>query len=211
MDADVSLSSETIFDWNLCILCQLKKPNKKEKLRHSDDGCDTLADMLPKFAKKGLFNIHKFNCGESEDELRATLKAKKAKYHRECYLLYDQQHYNRLPPSPSEEEVEKSGPSCSKRSKRDSLPLGETICFLCNKSDTVLCAAGAKNASKFTVDKQHVEQMTAKLRSMVLYLDMESVFARISSGDVISNELYYHPSCYKQLVNNYNKKKTCCT
>ena len=64
----------------------MKKPNKKEKLRHSDDGCDTLADMLPKFAKKGLFNIHKFNCGESEDELRAALEAKKAKYQRECCM-----------------------------------------------------------------------------------------------------------------------------
>ena len=41
---------------------------------------------------------------------------------------------------------------------------------------------------------------------MVKALNNDSVLCLLSSGDVASNELYYHDSCYNKIRNEYNKK-----
>ena len=79
-----------------------------------------LVKMLPLFAKKGVFSLAKFRC--KEDQLAATFKARTAVYHRQCYLDYDQQHYDRIVVAEAKrkaEESDQSGPSTSKRNKRE--------------------------------------------------------------------------------------------
>ena len=73
------------------------------------------------------------------------------------------------------------------------------VCFICNKPDKNLCAAGVMHASKTAVDKQHVEDITEK--TMAIALDNKTVLAKLSSGDIVSNK-----SCYKDFVYKYNQK-----
>ena len=66
-----------------------------EKLRGTTAGRETLADMLPKLAETGLFNISKFQCGgtKKEDVYKKFVK-KEAKYHKKCYTQYDQNQFH---------------------------------------------------------------------------------------------------------------------
>ena len=80
-----------------------------------------------------------------------------------CYTQYDQDHFHRLPPPPMETV-------CSyifKTVQRDSLFLGVLKCFICNKPDTNLCAAGVMHASKTAVNK-HVKETTEKTKAMAI-------------------------------------------
>ena len=91
-----------------------------------------LAKMLPKFAGRGLFNISKFQCVSNEEEelikeLKKKFEEKDAKYHKTCYTSYDQFHFDHIA-SPLSKE--KDGPSSSKRTKRESIELGELRCFI---------------------------------------------------------------------------------
>ena len=42
------------------------------------------------------------------------------------------------------------------------------VCFICNKPDTNICAAGVMNAFKTAVDKQHVKETTEKIKTMAV-------------------------------------------
>ena len=79
-------------------------------------------------------------------------------------------------------------------------------CFNSNKPDKNLCAAGVMHASKPAVDKQHVKETTEKIKTMAIALDNKSILAKLSSGDIVLNELNYHKSCCKDFVNKYNQK-----
>ena len=41
---------------------------------------------------------------------------------------------------------------------------------------------------------------------MVFAMDNMSILTKLSSRDIVSNELNYHKSCYKDFVNKYNQK-----
>ena len=102
-------------------------------------------------------------------------------------------------------ESEEFRRTSSKRSKCVPLPL-DMVFFICNKPDTKFCAAGVKHASKAAVDKQHVKKTTEKTKTMATDLDNKPILAKLSSGDILSNELNYHKTCYKDFVNKYNQK-----
>jgi len=42
---------------------------------------------------------------------------------------------------------------------------------------------------------------------MALYLEDIRLLSKFSSGDVVSNELFYHKACYKTFFNRYKKAK----
>ena len=165
--------------------------------------------MLPKFAERGLFNISKFQCGgtKKKDVYHKFVK-KAAKYHKKCYTQYDQNHFHRfpLPAMEKSSESKEFGPKSLKRSKRVSLHLGQMVCFICNKPATNLCAARVMHASKTAADKQHVKETSEKINTIVIGLDNKPILAKLSSGDIVSNELNYQKSCYKDLAKKYNQK-----
>ena len=113
--------------------------------------------MLPKFAEKGVFSLSKFGCDKKD--LETTFQTKAAVYHRQCYLEYDQQHYDRLVASDrkrkenedaktANQNEEPQEPSC-KRTKRKPSSLGELKYYICELSDKSeeLHAAGAWHAT----------------------------------------------------------------
>ena len=79
-----------------------------------------------------------------------------------------------------------------KRPKRVSTELGELVCFICTEpgNDSNLCAARAWNAKTNKLDKTHVNEFTETIRNMALAIDNKIILAKLSSGDVSSNELY---------------------
>ena len=82
---------------------------------------------------------------------------------------------------------EEFGPTSLRLSKHDSLPLGEMACLICYKEDTSLCAAGVMHASKTAVDNRAI----VNIKTMVIALNNKPILTKLSSGDVISNELNY--------------------
>ena len=103
-------------------------------------------------------------------------------------------------------ESKEFGPKSLKRSKRVSLHLGQMVCFICNKPATNLCAARVMHASKTAADKQHVKETSEKINTIVIGLGNKPILAKLSSGDIVSNELNYQKSCYKDLAKKYNQK-----
>ena len=57
------------------------------------------------------------------------------------------------------------------------------------------------------VYRQHVDKISEQLRSMALFMNDLSVLSKLSSGDVASNELFYHSKCYKTFTNRYSAAK----
>ena len=146
--------------------------------------------------------LSKFQCGgtKKKDVYHKFVK-KAAKCHKKCYPQYDQNHFHRFPlPAMEKSSGSKEfGPKSLKRSKRVSLHLGQMVCFICNKPATNLCAARVMHASKTAADKQHVKETSEKINTTVIGLDNKPILAKLSSGDILSNELNYHKSCLKTL------------
>ena len=67
-----------------------------------------------------------------------------------------------------------------------------------------LCAVRVMHASKTAVNKQHVKKTTKKIKTMAM--DNKPILAKLSSGDIATNELNYHQFCYQDFVNKYNQK-----
>ena len=174
-----------------------------------------LAKMLPKFSERGLFNLSKFQCklnvvDDIEKQLIDSFIENDAKYHKSCYTTYDQCHFDQLSrkQDKSKSDLDNTGPSSSKRPKRETLDLGELKCFICEKPDVIknLCAAGTMHAKNISVKKQHVKDLTENIKKMASVLDNQIILSKFSCGDVASNELNYHKSCYIGFKNQYNSK-----
>ena len=68
------------------------------------------------------------------------------------------------------------------------------FCCWCSKKDidASLVPAGTYPATELTTKLNHMEDLTAKWIEMVTKSNHETVLRLLSSGDVPSNELYYH-------------------
>ena len=71
-------------------------------------------------------------------------------------------------------------------------------CCWCSKKDVDanLVPAGTYQATKLTTKSNHVKDLTAKWIEMATKLNHRHVLRLLSSGDVVSNKLYYHDKCY---------------
>ena len=106
--------------------------------------------------REGSLTSHNFNV-EVPKKWICTRNLSRRRHSTTNMLHYDQDHFHRSSPPPMETV-------CSyifKTVQRDSLFLGVLKCFICNKPDTNLCAAGVMQASKTAVNK-HVRKTTEK-------------------------------------------------
>ena len=62
------------------------------------------------------------------------------------------------------------------------------------------------HTSKIAVDKQHIKETKGKVKTMAIALGNKPILAKLSRGDIVSNGLNYHKSCYKDFVSKYNQK-----
>ena len=96
----------------------------------------------------------------------------------------------------------------SKRPRRNEpsakIRLGELKCLFCLKIDSEInfCAAGTMHATSKTC-QDHVEAFTEKIKLNSSKLGEAELSAKLSPGDLATNELFYHKSCLKQFNNRY--------
>ena len=97
-----------------------------------------------------------------------------------------------------------------KSENKNNEALGDFVCLFCKEkgSSKSLCAAGTYHATTSKNSLNHVKTFTDKLKTMALVLGNNHVLAKLSSGDIASNELYYHSNCYKRLLYDYQQSRT---
>ena len=83
--------------------------------------------------------------------------------------------------------------------------MGTLICIFYKHFDNVenLCAAGTLHATTKKVKLDHVTIFTEKLKSMAVEVGNNDVLPKLSSGDVASNEIFYHKICYRNFRTQY--------
>jgi len=184
-------------DWAKCCLCQV---DKKECLmspllnptKRVDDGYSQLGRNIPRFYSVNQLPINldpaRFDDGTGIEE---TLRSNKAQYHNSCRTLFNntklQRAERRSMPATDEDG---SSSSSSKVPRRSQVP--ETAeCFLCEEEGSDL-----KEAMTMKLDK--------RLNECAKNLSDGKLLAKLSSGDVVAQEMKYHPTC---LVALYNRER----
>ena len=69
-----------------------------------------------------------------------------------------------------------------------------------------VCAPGTLHATSKRVNLNHVFFFIKKLKGMASVLEDNEFLSKLISGDVASNELYYHKSCYKTFLSRYQQQ-----
>ena len=198
-------------------MTSLFQAKTKEESRKSNEGHKALAKMFQNFRHEDSLTLQNFNAKKLI--WKPPFLSKNAVYHKNCFSKYEQYHYDRLKPPAPEESRGPDGSNCSndesyhssaKRCKRGSFSLGEIICCFCSENDTSsnFCVAGIMHEKYEKVNKHHVEELTLKLKTMATFLDENALLAKLSTGDIVANELYYHKKCYNAFLNKFNQKKT---
>ena len=211
-------------DWGICLVCQ---SDTEEELRgkKNDGGTektyDTLSKMLPQFAKLGEYSLEKFGCqhsvfsadiGDVQEELKSAFILNTGRFHHSCISKYNNQKLQRAQKraqKTSKDQMpadEESGPS--KRTRRDGeiIKLGERKCLFCLKLDEeeFMCAAGTLHATADKLDENHLKKITTQLKAQALKLNKSHILEKLATGDVKTNEIWYHTVCYKGFINSYN-------
>ena len=94
-----------------------------------------------------------------------------------------------------------NGPSTRGLLPSPNTEMGTLQCCICGREDKEknLHAAVAYHAKKYKTNSEHVRVLPEKWREMALNVNNQMLFNRVACGDVVSNELFYHSSCYKSL------------
>lgn len=191
---DDSLKKPTT-DWTKCCLCQLDTNEElrcpqNNPVKRNDGGYMNLARNIPKFQSLNQLPIGMDPSRLDEGVgINETLTKNKASYHRNCQVLFSngmlQRAEKRSTPSGTiQDDSRKKIPRISKE-------IGKYQCFLCES----------------TIGELR-EAMTMKLNDRVKgcakTLNDGNLLAKLSGGDVVAQELKYHPAC---LVALYNKER----
>eukprot|EP00745_Piridium_sociabile_P031810 TRINITY_DN5291_c1_g1_i4.p1 TRINITY_DN5291_c1_g1~~TRINITY_DN5291_c1_g1_i4.p1 ORF type:complete len:196 (+),score=34.11 TRINITY_DN5291_c1_g1_i4:83-670(+) len=180
-------SSRCSTDWSLCALCQ---QNNKEKLqcpanaKQKGQGSTyvSLAENLTRFQELGHLPRDFLTRLSEGDTIEETFKRMKACFHLSCRLKYNSTELKRK----AEAATTASDESRQGRKflRRDSDANTETdhVCFLCDKEGE---EQDLRNASTLKLDE--------KIRKCALLLQDNKLLAKLSAGDIIAQELKYHP------------------
>ena len=170
----------------------------------TDSRYTTLSTLLPKFPKLNLRRMGSGNGnGSISDNICATIRLNSAKFHKSCLLRYSTSRADRQPSTT--DEVQDEGHAL--RSKRPRLEQFSEECMFCQTfvKGAPLHAAGLKHATTFSTNSDNLTSFTDKLRVMATTLCDSSIVSKLLSGDVNSNELYYHLPCYTNYCRKYDK------
>ena len=183
-------------DWSKCCLCQVDKrdetlisPLSSFQRKQDYAGYEKIAKNVPLFyALNDMpipFNPARLDEGEG---IEATLIRNKAKYHQSCRLLFNNTKLSRaqkrkITPSTSGTEENRE-----KRQRTSDPP--EVQCFLCEEEDEI---SNLRQAMTM--------QLNERLNQCARTLNNGKLLAKLSAGDVVAQELKYHPRCLAKLYN----------
>ena len=196
-------------NWLECFICQLRT---KETLRSTAKGYETLSKLLPLFAELNELEFDISRIETPDHTLQESLAQNHAVYHHSCSNKYDKLKYNRALNRAKKRSESKAAPESHYPNKRlrkdvDSKRQGICCCF-CREVDieSNLRAAGTKYASTSKTNVEHVENITQKWKEMATKIGDDHLIRILSSGDVASNEIFYHKENTKPCLANFHKK-----
>lgn len=209
---DPPSANSPITDWTQCALCQcntkekLQCPAKNSKESTTGSTYNMLADNLSKFAALGCFMPLDLSRLDEGCGIEKTFVNNVAKFHPSCRYKFNNTQLKRKlasmqsDPGPdsakdaeNNDSMQPPAKSLKRRSSCDK-PI-EHVCFLCDKPAPL---TELRNASTFKLD--------AKVRQCACDLQDSSLLAKLSSGDLMSQEAKYHLSCLSALYRKARQK-----
>jgi hypothetical protein len=196
------MDSKWSTDWSKCCLCQQYKKDLKSPVtnpsKRDTDGYTNIATNIPLFvAIKALpisLDPARLDEGGGIEDM---LRRKSAKYHQSCRLLFNNtklQRAEKRAAATSAADQGESGSYHESRSKRSrAATMGISQCFLCDS-----------NAPEGTLRQAMTMQLNERLNRCAKRLNDGKLLAILSAGDIVSQELKYHPAC---LVALYNRER----
>ena len=180
-------------NWDNCIICQNELSEKLQCPGNSKEGAGydsfvhifnelTRLGKLPKQTSAQLLQFSK-----CKSDITAIFRDRKAKWHRTCRLYFSTSRLNRAQAKQSQKVESES--NTRTRSCTNSDVVFESRCFFCEKADGELHLS-----STFQLDKN--------VRRCATELNDTNLLAKLSAGDMISQDAMYHTKC---LANLYNK------
>ena len=200
---EASSATGSSSDWSRCILCQETKteelccPKKTRRTGvHSGAGYRTLANNILSFHEINALPLP-LDIGSLDegDGIEATFDKRNAKWHKTCYSKFNNLKLQRAQKRKSTDTLEDPSPTKFTRSSSGARSFNvKTSCFFCETDDDT--SGELHKASTFKLD--------ARIRKCALQLEDKVLLAKLSAGDLISQEAVYHSKC---LVELYNKTR----
>lgn len=183
-------------DWTKCCLCQTETSERLisphlNPTKRCDDGYSLLGRNIPIFHSINQLPI-KFDLARLDDGsgIEQTLRTSKAQYHESCKILFNNTKLQRAEKR-STPVSDKSENSCRSKVPRKSLFIELSKCFLCEEESDDLHEAMTM-------------QLNKRVNECAVTLSDGKLLAKLSSGDIVAQELKYHKTC---LVGLYNREK----
>ena len=175
-------------DWAKCCLCQMDTKEclispRSNPTKGADDEYGLLARNIPQFQSVSQLPI-KLDPARLDDGsgIQETLKTNHAQYHASCRILFNntklQRAQKRKRPTGDGNE---SNSSSNKAPWRGSAPQ-KAECFLCEEE-------GAEVREAMTM------KLNKKVNECAKTISDGKLLAKLTAGDVVAQELKYHPTC----------------
>ena len=84
--------------------------------------------------------------------------------------------------------------------------MGSPFCAIYKEDDeSSLRATGTQGHTKDAVDTQHNAKLTERWKDMAIKTNKDSLLAKPATGNLTSNELFYHLDCYSSMSRSYQR------
>ena len=200
-------------DWTKCVICQndtVEKLQCPADSKRADNyaGYMSFANILPEFSLAKLlpagFDLQRLGNG-----IYQTLSSRRAKWHKSCRLFFYKTQLDRAAKRSCESEFVDSEQnsndsntakrtmyrrSMSSDSRKSSVVYKEPVCFICDNSE-----------SRDTLHAVTTLKVDEKVRECAAILGDAVLLAKLSDGDLVSQEAKYHQKCLKDLY--YSKEQ----
>ena len=197
MDEQPSTSkdSKPIVNWEECILCQKVSSSKLQcpaDTRRKDvgQGYRTFADILQQFIELDALPISIPHIDQLDEGngLQSTLSERKAKWHKDCQLLFTKTQLDRAFDRGSKCRCGDHNEGSHKKLTRQSMNTAKnkkTFCFFCDQPGTL------------AVDLHQVmtEDVDQKMSNYIHLLGDEKLLTELGTGDLIAQDAVYHKQC----------------
>ena len=183
-------------DWSKCCLCHVDKRDETlisplSSFQRNQDyaGYSKIARNVPLFhALNDMpipFNPARLDEGEG---IEATLIRNKARYHNSCRLLFNNTKLIRAQKRTVTTSTSGTEDIRGKRQRTSEPP--KIQCFLCEEEDVIS-----------NLRRAMTMQLNERLNQCARTLNNGKLLAKLSAGDVVAQELKYHPRCLTDLYN----------
>jgi hypothetical protein len=185
------------FDWRLCVICQLSTDEILQcpaESTRSDIGAGykSFANNLVKFRDINNLPVKvNFNYFDEGRGVEDCFMIHKAKWHKSCRSKFGNDKLERALKRHNGDSAA-SQPSCkfTRFSLQTKHVIGTEVCFFCDESDNT---GTLHAASTFGVDE--------RVRECAMLLQDSKLLAKLSSGDMVAQEVKYHAKCLAALYN----------